>query len=53
AAAELVDQIVRRPLVAAQEVRHLGVTYGPGTPLPDTVDDVEARFLLKRGSAKH
>lgn len=38
-------------LIAAQEVRHLGVTYAPGAYLSDIVDDDEARFLLARGSA--
>ena len=39
-------------LIAKQEVRHLGVTYGPGALLPDTVETEEADYLKALGAAE-
>ena len=39
-------------LVALQEIRHLGVTYGPGEPLPETVEYEEREALLAKGAAE-
>lgn len=41
------------PLIAKQEVRHLGVTYGPGDTLPSTVEGGEAEYLKSIGAAEN